>query len=96
MTNLRTAPTEAGNLDSQKFPDPGFDRFFVVKHRPHRTLPVVVELRETLTAGRRVVGMSTLLGFDYTHADPATIYKIAAEVEARVGKVDQCVGVYGR
>jgi len=95
-TNSRIAPEIQGHLDPSKFPDAGPDRFFIVKHRPHRKEPIVIELRESLTAGRRVVGMSTLLGFEYTHADPDTIYEVAAVVEARIGKVDQVVGVYGR
>jgi hypothetical protein len=94
-TTPRNAPTEAGELDPTKFPTlEKRNRFFYVKHRAHRTEPVTVELRESLSSGYAVLGMSTLLGFDHTIADADAIYETAKKIDARVSKIDQVIGLY--
>lgn len=75
-------------------PEVGDRRFWVVKHRAHRTEPVVVELRQSFVESRSVVSLSTLLGFEYTVADAEAIKEAAKLVEARVGNIDNVVGVY--
>lgn len=82
-------------LRREDFPDVGEDRFFIIKHNPKsRTNPVTVELREAIVPGKRIEGFSKLLGLEYTIADKKSIVEAAALVDARVGRIDDVVGIY--
>lgn len=82
-------------MERADFPDVGKRRFFVVEHNPKSSkTPVRVELREALVEGRNLKSMSKLLGFENTVADHERIIETAKTIEARVGKIDQVVGIY--
>lgn len=82
-------------LKPTDFPAVRSDRFFVVKHNPKsRTNPVTVELRESMAEGKRLESFSRLLGVEYTIADKKRIVAAAELIDARVGRIDEVVGVY--
>lgn len=82
-------------LTRADFPDVGENRFFVVEHNPKSvSQPVRVELREAIADGRRIKTLSRLLGIEYAIAAKESILEAAARLEARVGRIDDCVGTY--
>ena len=92
MTN---APKPLQGLTRSDFPDVGDKRFWTVDHHPKSRLkPITVTLRESVAAGRQIVGMSRILGFDHTIADRDQIIETAALIDARISNVDNVVGVF--
>lgn len=82
-------------LSRDDFPDVGDSRFFVISHNPtSSTHPVKIELRESIVEGRHLPKMSRLLGHSKTVADKDQIIEAATLLEARVGKIDDVVGVF--
>jgi hypothetical protein len=82
-------------LSREAMPPVGERRFWEVTHNPKSiSKPVTVTLRETIVSGKRLVGMSRILGHDTTVADPEQIIATAKLIEARVGRIDEVVGVY--
>jgi hypothetical protein len=81
-------------LTRAHFPEVGKRRYFEVKHNPKSvTKPVVIELREYLTE-KQVTSLSRLIGLEYTIADRDEIVEAAKRLDARVGRIDDVVGVY--
>jgi hypothetical protein len=82
-------------LQRSDFPNVGEERFFVVKHNPKSVAkPVTIELRQSIAEGKRIESFSKLLGIEYAIADKAEILEAAKRVEARVGRIDDVVGLY--
>lgn len=85
-------------LRREDFPDVGDQRFFEVKHNPKSvTKPVVIELREYQSeraAENKATSLSRLLGLEYAIADKEDITEAAKRLDARVGRIDDVVGVY--
>lgn len=82
-------------LTRADFPDVGDKRFWQVTHNPKsRQKPITVTLRESAAAGRQLISMSRILGFDYTIADRDQIIETAKTIEARIGNVDAVVGIF--
>ena len=92
---MTTAPKPLQSLTRADFPEVGEKRFFTVEHNPKsRQKPITITLRESISAGRRVVGMSRILGFDHTIADRDQIIETAKLIDARISNVDSVVGVF--
>lgn len=89
---MSTTPT---TLSRDTLPDVGERRFWEVTHNPKSiSKPVTVTLRESIVGGKRVTGMSRILGHDTTVADPEQIIATAKLIDARVGRIDEVVGIY--
>lgn len=81
-------------LTRAHFPEVGERRYFEVKHNPKSVAkPVVIELREYSTE-KKVASLSRLLGLEYAIADRDDIVEAAKRLDARVGRIDEVVGVY--
>lgn len=81
-------------LTREDFPHVGDKRYFEVKHNPKSvTKPVTIELREYSTE-KHVASLSRLLGLEYAIAEKADIIEAAKRLDARVGRIDDVVGVY--
>jgi len=92
---MTTAPKPLQGLTRSDFPDVGEKRFWEVSHNAKSRLkPITITLRESVVAGRQVVGMSRILGFDYTIADRDQIIEMAELIDARISNVDNVVGVF--
>lgn len=81
-------------LKASDLPDVGSRRFWNIKHRAHRTEPVVVELRESTAGANKNLSFSRVIGFDYTIADIDSVKEAAERVRIRVGNIDAVVGVF--
>lgn len=79
--------------------DPGNDRVWAITHQPkNQSKPVRLELRE-FTVERTATtpqSLTRLLGFVNTIADRKVLAEDAALLLARVGRVDEFVGVHER
>lgn len=92
---MTTATPTIQKLTRADFPDVGERRFFEVTHNPKSRLnPITVTLREAVVSGHHRVGMSRILGFDYTVADKEQIIETAKLINARVSNVDAVVGIF--
>ena len=92
---MTTAPKPLQKLTRSDFPDVGDKRFWEVTHNPKsRQKPITITLRESVSAGRRLVGMSRILGFDHAIADRDQIIETAKLIDARISNVDSVVGVF--
>lgn len=78
-------------------PNPGEDRFWVIKHQPlKKTMPLRIELRERTVkdSDRNVVGLSRLIGYGESVADKMKVYDEAVKTLIRAGFSDRFVGVW--
>jgi hypothetical protein len=83
--------------DQLNLPDPGTARFWSITHQPNKkTLPLRIELRQKTipSAENTSLSLSSLVGFEDTVADETVIRGAAETILARVGRVDEFVGVY--
>lgn len=79
--------------------DPGAERVWAITHQPkNQTKPVRLELREYIVerTSTTPASMTKLLGFVNTIADRKVLAEDAALLLARVGRVDEFVGVHER
>lgn len=79
--------------------DPGAERVWAITHQPkNQTKPVRLELREYIVerTSTTPASMTKLLGFVNTIADRKVLTEDAALLLARVGRVDEFVGVHER
>lgn len=85
-------------LSREDFPAQPEIRFFEVKHNPKSVkTPVTIELREYAgerAAQNKATTLSRLLGIEYATADKDDIVEAAKRLDARVGRIDDVVGVY--
>jgi len=84
------------DLASEVAPGPG--RLWSVVHQPSsQKTPVRLELREAAISEETrpaPLSMTKLLGYANTVADAKALKTTAEEILARVGRVDEFVGVY--
>lgn len=79
--------------------DPGADRVWAITHQPkNQSKPVRLELREFVVDRTATTpkSLTRLLGSVNTIADRKTLTEDAALLLARVGRVDEFVGVHER
>lgn len=85
---------ERRRLTRDLFPDVPENRYWRVTHNPKsQAKPVRLELRE-YTTERKVESFSRLIGFIDTIASRGQLLSDADTLLARVGDVDDLVGVY--
>jgi len=93
-----TETQHTGPVTRADFPEVGANRFWAVKHNPKSvSTPVTIELREFQSEQAKTKGMhslSSLVGLIYCTADRADLLAAAFKLEARVGNIDNVVGVY--
>lgn len=79
--------------------DPGTERVWAITHQPkNQTKPVRLELREYIVerTATTPTSLTRVLGFVNTIADRKVLAEDAALLLARVGRVDEFVGVHER
>lgn len=79
--------------------DPGAERVWAITHQPkNQTKPVRLELREYIVerTATTPTSLTRVLGFVNTIADRKVLAEDAALLLARVGRVDEFVGVHER
>lgn len=79
--------------------DPGMERVWAITHQPkNQTKPVRLELREYIVerTATTPTSLTRVLGFVNTIADRKVLAEDAALLLARVGRVDEFVGVHER
>lgn len=79
--------------------DPGAERVWAITHQPkNQTKPVRLELREYIVerTATTPTSLTRVLGFMNTIADRKVLAEDAALLLARVGRVDEFVGVHER
>lgn len=79
--------------------DPGAERVWAITHQPkNQTKPVRLELREYVVerTATTPTSLTRVLGFVNTIADRKVLAEDAALLLARVGRVDEFVGVHER
>ncbi len=79
--------------------DPGAERVWAITHQPkNQAKPVRLELREYIVerTSTTPASMTKLLGFVNTIADRKVLAEDAALLLARVGRVDEFVGIHER
>lgn len=79
--------------------DPGKDRVWAISHQPkNQSKPVRLELREFVVERTKTtpVSMTRIVGSINTIADRKALADDAALLLARVGRVDEFVGIHGR
>lgn len=85
-------------ISRETLPPVSENRFWVIKHNPKSvSTPVTIELREYNSPAaqeRKMEGFSRLIGLMYTTAETARLLEDAFKLEARVGNIDNVVGVY--
>lgn len=79
--------------------DPGAERVWAITHQPkNQTKPVRLELREYIVerTATTPTSLTRVLGFVNTIADRKVLSEDAALLLARVGRVDEFVGIHER
>lgn len=79
--------------------DPGAERVWAITHQPkNQTKPVRLELREYIVerTATTPTSLTRVLGFVNTIADRKVLAEDAALLLARVGRVDEFVGIHER
>lgn len=79
--------------------DPGAERVLAITHQPkNQTKPVRLELREYIVerTATTPTSLTRVLGFVNTIADRKVLAEDAALLLARVGRVDEFVGIHER
>lgn len=103
MTNTSTTPTDQLDIDPTEFirkalaehAPTGFGRYWRIRLRKSRTLPIEVMLMEFATesaAHAKATGLSTMIGFEYTTADISAIVEAAKLTIARVAGYKAVIG----
>lgn len=95
VDKLDIDPTENIRKALAQYAQVGAMRYWRVRLRKSRTLPIEVALMEfgTESASRaKAKGISSMIGFDYTIADVNQIVEVAKGIIARVADYKQVIG----